>query len=264
MNFNMQNKRLYRPYGWQRGYSMGMMRPYYGFQEALELVKQSVQGEKNDELFYDYLINVAPTEEEKEIIATIRDDEIKHNKMFRQIYKDFTGETISPKGEEDFEKPESYLDGIRRALFGELAAMERYRLIRAGLPGRYYRDMVFEILTDELKHGHKYNYILNLQHLSHMEKMEKMDMMRKNMNVNNKAHEERNKNKYTPDDWIRYIYPIVRRALKEAEAGVDLEHVFIEYILAGVLVGKGSTIKDAIERVEVWEETGQSNILKGK
>ena len=40
--------------------------------------------------------------------------------------------------------------------------MEKYRIIRAGIPGKYYRDMVFEILTDELKHADKYNYILNI------------------------------------------------------------------------------------------------------
>lgn len=82
--------------------------------------------------------------------------------MFRKIYKDLTGQTIQADGGESFEKPKSYIDGVRRALFGELAAMERYRDIRAGLPNRYYRDMVFEILTDELKHADKYNYILNL------------------------------------------------------------------------------------------------------
>ncbi len=143
-------------YGYQRPKS------YKSLQKALVLVKQAVEGEKEDELFYDYLISVAPTEEEKEIIRTIRDDEIKHNKMFRQIYKDFTGEEITSPQNIDFEKPASYIDGIKKALFGELAAMERYRIIRAGLPTRYYRDMVFEILTDELKHASKYNYILNL------------------------------------------------------------------------------------------------------
>ncbi|RKD22283.1 rubrerythrin [Caminicella sporogenes] len=143
------------------GYQNNMRKFYYSFREALKLVKDAVLGEKKDELFYDYLITKAPTKEEKEIIRTIRNDERKHNKMFRQIYKDFTGMDIKIDEEIEFEKPNSYIDGIKRALFGELKAMEKYRNIRAGLPGRYYRDMVFEILTDELKHADKYNYILN-------------------------------------------------------------------------------------------------------
>jgi rubrerythrin len=135
------------------------------FYKALELVKGAVQGEREDELFYDYLISEAPTNEEKEIIRTIRDDERKHRKMFKFLYKFYTGKDIEASEEaEDFEKPESYIDGIKKALFGELAAMERYREIRKGLPNRYHRDMVFEILTDEIKHAIKYNYILNTTH----------------------------------------------------------------------------------------------------
>lgn len=147
-------------------YPYGQMRDqipsYKSLQEALELIKQAVSGEREDELFYSYLIGIAPSAEDKAIIASIREDERKHNRMFRKIYKDLTGQTIMADGGESFEKPRSYIDGVRRALFGELAAMERYRDIRAGLPNRYYRDMVFEILTDELKHADKYNYILNL------------------------------------------------------------------------------------------------------
>lgn len=135
---------------------------YKSLQEALALIKQSVGNEREDELFYDYLISVAPSREEKEIIQSIRDDERKHNQMFRSMYQSLTGQPVMVKADVDFEKPKLYIDGIKRALFGELAAVERYRDIRAGLPDRYYRDMVFEILTDELKHASKYNYILNL------------------------------------------------------------------------------------------------------
>ncbi|MFZ5969353.1 MAG: ferritin family protein [Bacillota bacterium] len=149
------------------GYGYGMPMSYKSLTEALELVKDAVRGEREDELFYDYLISKAPTREEKEIIAGIRDDERKHNKMFRKIYKDFTGQEIMTPKDVDFKKPKSYIDGIKRAFFGELAAMERYRDIRAGLPGRYYRDMVFEILTDEMEHADKYNYILILNVKDH-------------------------------------------------------------------------------------------------
>jgi rubrerythrin len=135
---------------------------YKTLDEALKLVKKAVQGEREDELFYDYLICVAPSKEEKDIIRSIRDDERKHNKMFRAMYKYYTGEDIRASKDDCFDKPPSYIHGIKKALFGELSAMERYRIIRAGLPDRYFRDMAFEILTDEMKHADKYNYILNL------------------------------------------------------------------------------------------------------
>lgn len=135
---------------------------YKSLEEALALIKQAVSGEREDELFYDYLITEAPTEEEKAVIRSIRDDERRHNTMFRSIYQAYTGETLPPSTDTTFERPASYSEGLRRALFGELGAVERYRNIRAGLPDRYYRDMVFEILTDELKHASKYNYLITL------------------------------------------------------------------------------------------------------
>lgn len=135
---------------------------YKSLEQALILAKQAVQGEREDELFYDYLISVAPSDEDVEIIESIRDDERKHNKMFKAIYKYYTGEEIETSMDVNFEKPRSFIDGVKKALFGELSAMERYRIIRAGIPDRYFRDMVFEILTDEMKHATKYNYILNL------------------------------------------------------------------------------------------------------
>lgn len=132
------------------------------FNTALNLIKEAVQGERADELKYDYLISVAPSQEEKDIIISIRDDERNHRKWFKDVYKYYTGEEIEAKdGEEEFVKPTSYLEGISEAVFGELGAMEKYRFIREGLPVRLFRDTVFRILTDEMKHATKYNYILN-------------------------------------------------------------------------------------------------------
>lgn len=130
--------------------------------KSLEGIKAAVQGEKEDELFYDYLISVAKTDDEKKIIASIRDDERGHNKMFRQIYNNLTGIDIPPNENEEFIKPISYVEGIKKALFGELGAVERYREIRRGLPSTMYRDILFNIITDEIKHSAKYNYLFTL------------------------------------------------------------------------------------------------------
>lgn len=216
-------------------------------QKALEGVKKAVQGEREDELFYDYLISVAPTREEKEIIISIRDDERRHNKLFRGIYERFTGMIVSPTEEETFKKPKSYQDGIKRALFGELQAVERYKDIRRGLPRGTYREILLDIIIDEIKHASKYNYLYTL-----------------NSNIN---APDINRNpvpdtsKFTPDDWVRYITPLVNRALAEAKAGINPEHLYQEFILSGVLVGLGKTPQEAIEQVEQWETTGESQLL---
>jgi rubrerythrin len=273
--------------------------PYKTLQEALKLVKGAVQGEKEDEIFYNYLISKAPTEEEKRIISDIRDDEIKHNKMFREIYTYFTGEELPKATQGKMEEPKSYLDGVRKALFGELSAMERYRIIRAGLPNRYYRDMVFEILTDEMKHADKYNYILNMNSMD-FDRMKSMqadyddrfevrirnvdddrdqdeedDRYRHNNSYNEEDNDE-DKSDYEnkkgnqdennnmgedniPQELLDYIEPIVAQALKEAKAGKDLRYLFQKYILIGILIGNGFTGEQGVEQVKAWD----SMILAG-
>jgi len=134
--------------------------PENALNKSLSLIKDAVNGEKEDEMFYDYLISVAPTQKDKTIIASIRDDEKKHNQMFRQLYCELTGVTLPP-GEniESFTPPKSYLDGIEKALFGELGAVERYRQIFFGLSERHQINMITEIITDEIKHAAKYNFL---------------------------------------------------------------------------------------------------------
>lgn len=262
---------------------------YKTLQEALSLIKQAVQGEKEDELFYNYLISVAPTKEEAEIISSIRDDEMKHNKMFREIYTYFTGEVLPKTEDISFEQPDSYVEGVKRALFGELKAVEKYRNILAGIPVNYYKEMVFEVLTDELKHADKYNYILNLQHEHMMENMQMDQMEKSNQNKpkeqkgpsnqkeqtermgtmqtdmdkgNDETDEDENMDEsYSPVQLINYINTMVNQALKEAKAGKDLEQLFRKYILVGVLIGGGYTLEESQQQVNNWDKAG---MLKNK
>lgn len=245
-------------YNMQYNYCQAGEMPYKTLPDALDLIKKAVQGEKNDELFYDYLISLAPSREEVDIISGIRDDEKKHNKMFREIYSYFTGQELSPESNEEIEKPASYIEGIRKALLGELAAMERYRDIRAGIPTRYYKDMVFEILMDELKHADLYNYILNINLVTEG----LINATQYKSLQQNQADIPENKEQFTPDDMVIYITPLVNQALKEVNEGINLEHLFQEYILAGILVGSGFSTEEAIHEVEMWEKTGASKLLQ--
>lgn len=254
--------------------------PYKSLQEALKLVKQAVQGEREDELFYDYLISVAPTKEEQSIISDIRDDERKHNKMFREIYAYFTGEEIPKASNGKFEEPKTYLGGVKKAFFGELSAMERYRIIRAGMPIRYYRDMVFEILTDELKHADKYNYILNLnvqeaergdeeenrgrgrkyrdrraEDRTELEQSEKDRMEAAQMDEGEDGSMEEDEDRMNDgsaslEEMMDYIYPLVYQAVQEAKGGADLVELFSKYILAGALVGSGVPVEEVSDQLE--------------
>jgi rubrerythrin len=129
--------------------------------EILELIRSSVASEREDELFYDFLISKAPNEEDIRIIESIRNDERHHNQMFRKIYLELTGVAL-PKAPEAKE-PEldfTYMQGLEKALMGELSAVEKYRKILAEMSDKQRHNMVFEILTDELKHAAKYNFLI--------------------------------------------------------------------------------------------------------
>lgn len=241
-------------------------------QQSLKLMKEAVQGEREDQLFYEYLIEQAPTQEEKEIIASIRDDEVKHNRMFRQLYKLLTGQEVSSTNGEEFVRPDSYIDGIKKALFGELKAVEKYRTIRQGLPGQLYRDMLFEIITDELKHASKYNFLYTLnrtetvarENNDHSQSTEEIDNAPiQTIEDNDHAPSQTAENNDSlPDQWVQYIQPLVTRAMEEVKEGINLTHLFQEFILAGVLVGNQFTPEQAIEQVEQWEKSGESKLLQ--
>lgn len=149
------------PYTTCRYYPTYEYVPVYALPEALNLIVDSVGDEREDELFYDYLLSVAPPAQ-REIIVPIRNDERKHARLFREIYWQVTGRDIPAAPEVTFEKPRNYCEGITRALFGELAAVERYRRILFGFEFLPYRNIITEIYTDELKHASKWNYLFTL------------------------------------------------------------------------------------------------------
>ncbi|MCY6484833.1 ferritin-like domain-containing protein [Clostridium aestuarii] len=222
----------------------GMMCDMAALQRSLKLIEEAVEDEKRDELFYDYLISKAPTREEKKIIASIRDDEIKHNKMFRKIYMDFTGKEIKIEDDVEFEKPKSYLDGIKKALFGELKAVEKYRIIRQGLPGRYYRDMLFEIITDELKHSSKYNYIYTINY--------DKKMPRTNFEFD----------KIDKKDVIEFIAPLLNRTIGDKFDDVDLERALSQLKLSDMLEDLKDKLDDYTKKMKKWEKDEMPKVLE--
>jgi rubrerythrin len=225
-------------------------------QLSLQLIKEAVAGEREDQLFYEYLISVAPTNEEKLIIASIRDDERRHNRLFRKIYKDLTGQEVPQAAGEEFQRPRTYKDGLVKALFGELAAVEKYRVIRQGLPNTYFRDILFNIITDEIKHSAKYNYLFTLNSQPSSSRSPETEISAQ-MQTQTETQTQS-----TADQWVMYIDPLVKRALKESEERKNLTYLFQEFILSGVLVGQGFTPEEAFEIVEKWEKNGESQLLK--
>ncbi len=131
----------------------------YNLQGAIDLIEQALAGETEDRDFYAWLIEHAPSGSDRQIIAGIRENEIGHYGLFRQLYSELTGRMPPPLQGEPFTPPASYCEGVRRALLGEQNAVSRYRRILYALQNRVHINMLTEIITDEIRHGILYNYL---------------------------------------------------------------------------------------------------------
>lgn len=133
--------------------------------EAIELIRKSIGDEKNDEMFYDRLIGQAPTEKEKNIIQDIRDNEKKHNMILREVYYDFTGQMVQNNMnmvQDNMSNNLSYAENLEKALFGELEAVMKYRKVLSVMPQGKWYTLIMSIMTDELRHSAKYNYLIHM------------------------------------------------------------------------------------------------------
>ncbi|MDS0524633.1 ferritin-like domain-containing protein [Clostridium sp. SHJSY1] len=134
--------------------------PQYNF--LIESIKQATKKEEEYEYFYNYLITAAPTNEEAEIIRTIRDETRMHYKIFKQMYKDLTGLNIPSKLGSSI-SPESYLDSIKKAILLEIKAVDNYKVIRNAFPPMSsYNEILLNIIIDETNHTNKFNYIFSI------------------------------------------------------------------------------------------------------
>lgn len=130
--------------------------------QAIGLIRQSVVNEKEDEIFYNTLINQASTEKEKNIIKSIRDDERKHNSILRKLYYEFTGQILPVDTlTEENNNNMDYKANLEKALFGELDAVAKYRKIMGTMPSGKSYTLLMSIMTDELRHANKYNFLIH-------------------------------------------------------------------------------------------------------
>lgn len=223
-------------------------------QEAFNPIIQAVHGEIEDSLFYNYLISQAPTSEEKVILSAIKEEELRHSKQLEAIYRDFTGVGVPINQDENFQIPNSYEEGIKNALFNELEDVVKYRAIRKLIPDNKYKDIFFDIITDEILHSLMLNHLLTLN--SNMN----------NIYINNNLEERYttgyHTSNFTLSDWADYIIPLINRAQLEAQKNPNQENLFRKYILEGILLGQGLNPQEAIEQIELWKKTGATKLLR--
>lgn len=130
-------------------------------QDAINTIKKSIESEKDDEIFYEVLLSQAPNESDRNIIKSIINDEKKHRAMLKQLYIELTSNAMpTPIMSRTSSTSTEYLKNLEKALFGELEAVEKYRNVMAAMPDKRKYAMLMEIMTDELKHANKYNFLI--------------------------------------------------------------------------------------------------------
>lgn len=133
------------------------------FTQAINLIKSSVNDEYEDEMFYNTIINQAPSEKEKNIIRSIRDDERRHNQILRNLYYEFTNEYLPVNNQiGNINTNMNYKDNLKKALFGELSAVTKYRKIMGAMPTKDSYTLLMSIMTDEIRHANEYNYLITI------------------------------------------------------------------------------------------------------
>ena len=134
----------------------------YNLNTAISMIKDSVQDEAEDAAMYEALINIAPNEEAKKIISKIRDDEKIHNRLLREIFTKLTGVVLPQMPKTESYEKTNYIDGFKKAFMGELDAVEKYREILTYMPNKELYNKILYIMTDEMKHAIKYNYLITM------------------------------------------------------------------------------------------------------
>ena len=161
-NYNMYNPDYgFREYNYRNSEMKEQSGEIITLNQAIDLIRKSVDDEKEDEMFYGILIEQAPTDKEKDIIRSIRNDERKHNQILRELYYEFTGQILPQDTLSNNEKNNiDYKSNLEKALFGELDAVAKYRKILGTMPSGNSYTLLMSIMTDELRHASKYNFLI--------------------------------------------------------------------------------------------------------
>lgn len=123
-----------------------------------DLIIEAMKDEKHDREKYRIMMEMTKDEDVKKQIEFAYEDEGKHYTMFQHILYCLTGRTLDIPTPE-VEHYDKLIDAIKTSIDGELDAVELYRKIKAMLPTRQLRDMLYEIITDEQEHATRFVYL---------------------------------------------------------------------------------------------------------
>jgi rubrerythrin len=121
--------------------------------KLLEMIAHAAAGEAAATRYYARLSDMLDGRDKK----TVHDmalDEAKHRHLFEELYANIAGVRMPPAESTEPTEPQGHLPEIfEERLYDELGDAEFYRQIYFALINMDYRDVMFEIITDEMRHA---------------------------------------------------------------------------------------------------------------
>lgn len=119
---------------------------------------KAMQGERDARLYYQQLLNMTPSDEDREIISHFFEDEGKHYANFSRLYMQLTGrQPVLPPPQAPHIP--SYIEGVKQSIFDETDAYEFYRDTYLCTNNPIAKEIFFEAMTDENEHAIRLNYL---------------------------------------------------------------------------------------------------------
>jgi len=131
-------------------------------QKVLEILQTAWESERENEACLKKLMKLAKNPEDKETLRMSHMDEHKHARYFADIYKKLSGQPI-PQGSPISQRPLNWdlYSECEKMMYNFTENVEFYRRIYFGFSESDLRDILFEIITDELNMAVKMTHICN-------------------------------------------------------------------------------------------------------
>ena len=137
-------------------------RPMPPHQKVLEIIQLAWEGEQENIIYMNKLIKLAKDPSDKEILRLTYMDEHKHAKYFAEIYRRLCGQAIS----ENVRVTQRTMGWdicleYEKMIHKCTDVVEFYRRIYFGFSDTDIRDMLFEVITDEMNLAVKMSHLCN-------------------------------------------------------------------------------------------------------
>ena len=130
------------------------------FKELAHKILGYITDETVASLYYQQLAILAPSREDREILAQLATDEARHAANFREVYRQITGQEArrSPTSPP---KNLSYQQAIRQRILAESNDFMKYGDDFLTAPDMYLRSLFYKTGASEAQHGMSLSLLLN-------------------------------------------------------------------------------------------------------